>query len=88
MDRVMFERFARRAAGLLDRRALFAGLSAAAIASAGLPVDAGAKKGKGKNNKNRKSDACKKRVKFCHDEVDCEPGDPENCQDVVKRCCK
>jgi hypothetical protein len=94
MDRVTFDRFARRAVCLCDRRSLFGGLGATLLAIAGVPLAAGAKKGKrnkGNKNKNKRTKACKKRVKDCRQEVlpGCEDtNDPAGCEDVVNRCCK
>lgn len=84
MDQSTFDTFARRASNLLDRRSLVGGVSAAALAAVGLPANAGAKKHRHKRRRNKKSDACKKRVKDCRGEAACEP----DCPDVVRNCCK
>lgn len=91
MDRVTFDDIARRTAALLDRRSLFAGLSAAGLAAAGLPSEAGAKGKHGhKHKNNRKSDACKKRVKECRRVIreGCTEFDLPNCDRLSKDCCK
>jgi hypothetical protein len=87
MDQNFFDSFARRAADLLDRRSLFGGVSAALLAVSGFPLGAAAKR----HNKNKRTKACKKRVKKCRNEFlpDCEStDDPAECEDFVNNCCK
>jgi hypothetical protein len=92
MNHTTFDSFTRRAAGLMDRRSLFGGLSAALLGIGGVPIALEAKKnGNGKGNgKKKRTKACKKRIKDCRQEVlpQCGPEDPPNCDDVVNQCCK
>lgn len=83
MDRVRFDMVARRAAGLLDRRSLFAGLSAALLAGSGIPL------AEAKKHKNKKSKACKKRMKLCRTDLrdDVCEGNGE-CISDLNTCCK
>jgi hypothetical protein len=84
MDQITFDRYARRAAGLLDRRSLFGSLSGALLSAGLVPFEGNAKK-KG----NKKSKGCKKRMKLCRtdlrDDV-CEGND--GCITELNRCCK
>jgi hypothetical protein len=66
MNDVTFDAYVRRAAGLLDRRTLFGGLSTALLAAGSVPVAVEAKKKGKKKRKNRKS--CRKRAGFCRQE--------------------
>lgn len=88
MDRVTFDNVARRIAALLDRRSLFAGLSATALTAIDLPMDVGAKGKHHHHHHNKKTKGCKKRVKACHEglPIFCE-GD-EECVDALAPCCK
>jgi hypothetical protein len=88
MDQRTFETFVRRASDLLDRRSLMGGLSAALLAT-GVPLAAGAKKGKHKHKHNKgKSKGCKKRVKACREGVPIFCEGNEECIDTLAPCCK
>ncbi len=79
MDRVMFDRLARRTASILDRRALFGSAGGALLAAASVPLATEAKKGKKK---------CKKREKQCRaDMLELCDGEPQECVNDIKRCC-
>ncbi len=90
MDQITFDRYVRRIAGLLDRRSMLGGLSAALLTAAGMPLDVSAKKGK-KKGKNRKS--CKKRAGKCRQEFlencsDDDVDDTPGCENAINNCCK
>ncbi len=84
-----FDTLARRAATLTDRRSLFGGLSAGLLATSGLSLATEAKKKHHNKNKNKKSNACKKRIKLCNrdlrDDI-CEGNDA--CLKDLTKCCK
>lgn len=82
MHQYTFDTFARRAAGLLDRRALFGGASAALLTIAGLPLAAETKK---KGKKKRKRD--KKLARRCRRNLPgfCEGN--QQCIDELSPCC-
>jgi hypothetical protein len=87
MDQRTFETFVRRASDLLDRRSLLGGLSAALLSAGIVPLDTEAKKG---NKGKKKTKACKKRVKICHNEVlpQCQGNPDPDCEGIVRNCCK
>jgi hypothetical protein len=90
MHHITFDRFTRRAAGLLDRRSLFGRAGGALLAAAGIPLQVAAKKHKHKN-KNQKS--CKNRAEKCRQEFqencsDFDVDDTEGCLDAINACCK
>jgi hypothetical protein len=87
MNQSTFETFVRNTATLLDRRSLFAGLSAGFLATTGVPLNAGAKKRK---KRNRGSKASRKRVQFCLQRAlpECEIVNVPNCEAIVNDCCK
>jgi hypothetical protein len=86
MNHVTFDVNVRRATGLLDRRSLFGGVSAALLAVGGVPLDLRAKK-----KRKKKAKACRTRVKRCRQDgrsTCADPDAPENCEAIFKKCCK
>ena len=82
MDRVTLNSYVCRAAGLLDRRALFGGLSSALLAAGAVPFTVEARK-PGQHKRKQ----CKKQAQSCRSIVPdfCE-GDPE-CIEDLNKCC-
>jgi hypothetical protein len=92
MDQTTFDRYVRRAAGVLDRRSVLAGWSGALLAGVSGPLAAEAKKGKNKSgDKKRKN--CKQRAELCRQEFleNCEDEgirDSEGCINEINACCR
>ena len=89
MHQNSFDTFVRRASDLLNRRSIVGGLSGALLTLGGVPIATDARKGKHRKSKNKKSKACKKRVKLCNSDLRddvCEGND--ECLREVGKCCK
>lgn len=87
MNQSTFDTVVRRASELFDRRSMVGGLSGALLALGTVARGMDAKKGK--RNKNKKSKACKKRIKLCNSDLRddvCEGND--ECLREVGKCCK
>ena len=84
MSHVAFDAFARRAADLLDRRSLIAGLSGTLLAAGLDPFAASAKK------KDKPQTKCKNLAKLCRQDLlpdVCEP-DEDACRADINACCE
>lgn len=84
MHQNTFDTFARRAADLLDRRALFGGASATLLTIAGLPLAAEAKKGKRRKHKRQRA---KKLAKRCRRNLPGFCAGNQQCIDELSPCC-